>query len=39
MCMGKDKLKEKLKEQQKVYVSLKAGNTDTVCYKEFQNGE
>ena len=39
MCMGEDKLKEKLKEQQEVYVSLKAGNTDTVCYKEFQNGE
>ncbi len=39
MRTGKEGLKEKLKEQQEVYASVKAGDTDSVCYKEFQNGE
>ncbi len=37
--MGMNLLKEKLKEQEKVYALLKAGDTSLVCYKEFQNGE
>lgn len=37
--MGKEQLKSKIEEQQAVYQALKAGNTDTVCYKEFHNGE
>lgn len=39
MYTGIDKLKEKLRKQQEVYAAVKAGNTDSVCYKEFQNGE
>ena len=37
--MGKEQLKSKLEEQQSVYQALKAGNDNTVRYKEFHNGE
>lgn len=37
--MGIQYLKAKIGEQKQVYDALKAGKTDTVCYKEFQNGE
>ena len=37
--MGKGQLKSKIEEQQTIYRSLKAGNDDTVRYKEFHNGE
>ncbi len=37
--MGKGQLKSKIEEQRIVYQALKAGNDDTVRYKEFQNGE
>ncbi len=37
--MGIERLKSKIEEQQAVYQALKAGNVDTVCYKEFHNGE
>ncbi len=36
--MSINRLKEKLNEQENVYVSLKRGDTSLVCYKEFQNG-
>ncbi len=39
MRTGKERLKEKLKKQQEIYASVKTGDTDAVCYKEFQNGE
>ena len=37
--MGKGQLKSKIEEQQIIYQALKAGNDDTVRYKEFHNGE
>ena len=37
--MVRDKLKEKIGEQRKVYEALKAGDASLVCYKEFQNGQ
>ncbi len=37
--MGIEQLKAKIEEQREVYHALKEGNADTVCYKEFQNGE
>lgn len=37
--MIRNKLKEKIREQQKVYEALKAGDAGSVSYKEFQNGE
>ena len=37
--MGKEQLKSKIEEQRAVYQALKAGNDNTVRYKEFHNGE
>ncbi len=37
--MIRNKLREKINEQQNVYEALRAGNTGQVCYWEFQNGE
>lgn len=37
--MGMERLRTKIEEQQAVYQALKAGDSGTVCYKEFQNGE
>ena len=37
--MGMERLRTKIEEQQAVYQALKAGDSKTVCYKEFQNGE
>lgn len=37
--MVTEHLKNKIKEQEHIYHALKAGDTGTVCYKEFQNGE
>ncbi len=37
--MGTERLRTKIEEQQAVYQALKAGDSGTVCYKEFQNGE
>lgn len=37
--MGKEQLKSKIEEQQIIYQALKAGNDDTVRYKEFHNRE
>ena len=34
-----EQLKSKIEEQRTVYQALKAGDSGTVCYKEFQNGE
>ena len=37
--MGKGQLKSKIEKQKIIYQALKAGNDDTVRYKEFHNGE
>ena len=37
--MGTERLRTKIEEQQAVYQALKAGDSGTVCYKEFQSGE
>ena len=37
--MIRNKLREKIGEQQSVYEALKSGGDSQVCYQEFQNGE
>ncbi len=37
--MIRNKLREKINEQQNVYEALRAGDAGQVCYREFQNGE
>ena len=37
--MIRNKLREKINEQQNVYEALSAGDAGQVCYREFQNGE
>ena len=36
--MGMEQLRTKIEEQQAVYQALKAGNDNTVRYKEFHSG-